>query len=137
MTTMVELCSHNILQKSSVVSASGPWVAMEKFPMHKIPIDKIPMDKIPVGKILMGIFLMGKIPMEKIPMGKIPRANVRTPYVASSTVSSMVTWIIPYVSVPRLGQYCRVIMTMVQVLCSHTILQKSLSVSGSGPCVAM
>lgn len=28
MTTMVELCSHSILQKSSVVSASGPWVAM-------------------------------------------------------------------------------------------------------------
>jgi len=25
-TTMVELCSHNILQKSSVVSGSGPWV---------------------------------------------------------------------------------------------------------------
>ena len=27
MTTMVELCSHSILQKSSVVSARGPWVA--------------------------------------------------------------------------------------------------------------
>ena len=26
-TTMVLLCSHSILQKSSVVSASGPWVA--------------------------------------------------------------------------------------------------------------
>lgn len=31
----------------------------------------------------------------------------------------------------------RVIMTIVLDLCSHTILQKSLSVSGSGPCVAM
>lgn len=31
----------------------------------------------------------------------------------------------------------RVIITMVQVLCSHTILQKSLSVSGRGPCVAI
>ena len=30
-TTMVELCSHNILQKSSVVSANGPWVAMYAF----------------------------------------------------------------------------------------------------------
>lgn len=30
-----------------------------------------------------------------------------------------------------------VIMTIVAVLCSHTILQKSLRVSGSGPCVAM
>lgn len=30
-----------------------------------------------------------------------------------------------------------VIMTIVLDLCSHTILQKSLSVSGSGPCVAM
>lgn len=28
MTTIVELCSHNILQKSSVVSDNGPWVAM-------------------------------------------------------------------------------------------------------------
>lgn len=27
-TTMVELCSHSIRQKSSVVSAKGPWVAM-------------------------------------------------------------------------------------------------------------
>lgn len=27
MTIIVELCSHNILQKSSVVSASGPCVA--------------------------------------------------------------------------------------------------------------
>ena len=26
-TIIVELCSHNIRQKSSVVSASGPWVA--------------------------------------------------------------------------------------------------------------
>lgn len=30
-----------------------------------------------------------------------------------------------------------VIMTIVAVLCSHTILQKSLRVSGRGPCVAM
>jgi len=27
-TTMVELCSHNMRQKSSVVPARGPWVAM-------------------------------------------------------------------------------------------------------------
>lgn len=27
-TTMVELCSQSIRQKSSVVSAKGPWVAM-------------------------------------------------------------------------------------------------------------
>lgn len=27
-TMMVELCSHNILHKSSAVSAKGPWVAM-------------------------------------------------------------------------------------------------------------
>lgn len=30
-TTMVELCSHSILQKSSVVSAKGPCVAMYAF----------------------------------------------------------------------------------------------------------
>lgn len=31
MTTMVELCSHSIRQKSSVVSPNGPWVAMYAF----------------------------------------------------------------------------------------------------------
>lgn len=31
----------------------------------------------------------------------------------------------------------RVIITIVQVFCSHTILQKSARVSGRGPCVAM
>lgn len=31
--------------------------------------------------------------------------KVRTQNVASSMVSSRVTWIIPYVSVPRFGQY--------------------------------
>lgn len=33
------------------------------------------------------------------------REKVRTQNVASSMVSSRVTWIVPYVSVPRLGQY--------------------------------
>lgn len=33
------------------------------------------------------------------------REKVRTQKVASSIVSSRVTWIVPYVSVPRLGQY--------------------------------
>lgn len=32
-------------------------------------------------------------------------ANVLTQYVASSTVSSSVTWMRPYVSVPLVGQY--------------------------------
>lgn len=33
------------------------------------------------------------------------REKVRTQKVASSMVSSRVTWVMPYVSVPRLGQY--------------------------------
>lgn len=33
------------------------------------------------------------------------KEKVRTQKVASSMVSSRVTWVIPYVSVPRLGQY--------------------------------
>lgn len=33
------------------------------------------------------------------------KEKVRTQKVASSMVSSRVTWVMPYVSVPRLGQY--------------------------------